>query len=258
MTFKLFFRLALACCLFGSGLARAQPSNIKEARPHYFRALGWKMALSGIYYTASSKTSSLPADVELNVYESVRSIFYELPQGPKLELYQLQKDPTGKVTRTVVATVDLAGAGPTPLLIFSPDATQAIGWRVVVLPDDLTSFPAETCRFVNTTDAKIHVAFKTTILTISPHSMETTKVKDFTEGGVISIKMAASNQDKVQLIYTNTWSFPEHLRYLVFISVGSNGRAEVRRMADSTQLLPADMERLNPPAEASAATQTGK
>jgi hypothetical protein len=226
MTSKLVRLCLLAFALIGICVTnRAEDLSNAGVR---FRTFGWKLPAQELFYDSGGK------DVPVEILDATRSRFYKLT-GPKtVAFYRIVTDAEGKKTRQTVVTVDVAGAGLWPLLVFVPDKNggpEAV--RVVAIADDLESFPAPQFRFVNFTPVQLGLTLGSERVVLSPGALhaldpglksnETPATRYF----VVSI----ATEEGPKMLYANNWVVRSNQRTLVLIFAEDNA-LQVRRIVE--------------------------
>ena len=226
MKFKYFFLPLLFVFCFPRVWSQTEDSVDKKQ----FRTLGWEVSLKDIYYDYKGK------DVKVAVVHSARSPFYALDAGDSISFYELISNADKPPTRKVVAVADISTTKPWPLIVFRA-GNQAEGmFKVTAIADDPKSFPFNTCRFINLTEADLYAKYGGEQIKIPAKGIESASMKlSSTEKGKIrNTMLVALTGDGPLLVYSNNWIVSHNNRVLVFINPSPSG-IRVSRIADSAE-----------------------
>jgi hypothetical protein len=193
--------------------------------------MGWGVAPDDLFYSVAGR------DVRVKIFDAARSGFHSYPKKGEIAFYRIVKKEEGTEERIIVATGDLTGGGPTPLLILTKSKADPDQFNVAVIADDLSAFPEQTLRFVNFTAIDIEVTVgpkEATIPAGGIRLVETNLEKD-KNTKYVTLFVSVSNK-KLMLSYNN-WVFRPGQRVMVFISVGKDGRPRVIRLIDAVASL---------------------
>jgi hypothetical protein len=221
-------RSAVAVCLL---FLDVQPSLFAQASSGHggvqFRTLGFEVSPDDLFYSLDGK------DTALRIFDSVRSGFHPYPKGGEIRFYRIILKEDGTRERVVVARGDLTDRGPTPLLLLTKNKMEPDKLDITVIPDDLTAFPEQTCRFVNFTQAEIGVTVGAEESTVIPGGIRLvdTHLGEDENTRFVSTFVTISD-DKLMLSYNN-WVFRPGQRVMVLISVSENGKPRVVRLIDA-------------------------
>jgi hypothetical protein len=142
-----------------------------------------------------------------------RTTAYQLPKGAM----DLQLSAEGN---PVPLTVSIGSATKSPLVIILADAVADIGFRAVVIDDDSKSFPAGTCRFLNSSNTPLTLRFGTRTETLAENgaSMDLRPEGDARKLGVQLTKPDAPEA----ILYSAVWQNEPGIRKLVIIADGAH------------------------------------
>jgi hypothetical protein len=221
------FLVATLCLLvlgMGSTLfAQATPGR----NTLHFRTLGWEVAPDDLFYSMGGK------DVNVKIFEGGRSGFQEHPKREEIRFYRIVEKEDGTKEHVIVATGNLSGCGPTPLLIITKSKENPDKFVMTVIADDLAAFPERTCRFVNFTSIDVNITLGREAVTIPAGGSRLVDTKmdegDNTRYVTVYVKV---NYEKRMLSYNN-WVFRPGQRVMVFISVDEKGQPRVIRLVDA-------------------------
>jgi hypothetical protein len=192
-----------------------------------FRTLAWSDPIEGLLYDQKGKA------VEVAAYNHARSPFYQASADRPLVFYRLVPHPDAAPTKEIVAEATLPPDTRMALLLFFKGAGGEI--RINVSPDDTTTFPSGSYRFVNLSDARLAVAIGATQAPLPPR--ESIVVKGAPEGpaGGVFVRMALLGETNL-LIYSNKWLWSDHHRTLVFVSPTGNPNQplELKRISENS------------------------
>lgn len=214
----------LAAAAFASATASATASAQVSAK---FRTLSWAGAIEDLYYDRDNKS------VQIVAYDYARSPFYHTSAGQKLTFYRFKTAPDGTQVKESAAQVTLTPENRHVLLLFvrGPDGTL----RVLTAPDDTSSFPAGSYRFVNMSKTPMSVALgsKPTPRQLAPGQSLVLPGQPERTGGV-PVRVAALGEIN-QLFYSSKWLWNGDHRTLVFIAPTGNAAApfELRRITEN-------------------------
>lgn len=199
-----------------------------------FRTLGWRVAPDDLYYEFQG------GDSKVTITESMRSVFHDVPRGTqKIVFYRLLPGPKDKPRREVAATVDIASAGPWPLLIFMANPEVPKNYRVAAIADDLKAFPFPSCRFVNLTAMDLYAKYGDQQLKIPAKGIERVDphlqppVANESQTRYTTVSMNTPNGPR--LLYSNNWVVRPTQRTLVFVFTHEN-LFQVMRISDGSAL----------------------
>jgi hypothetical protein len=224
-------------------LVCALSSITATLKPVYFRTFGLDIELDNLYYKAPAKAGKTESLVNISIYESGKSIFYEMDRDKKLELGTLIKDEKGKDIFQLSESVDVKKYGVSPLLIFTKNPDNENGFSVDILPNDIKSFPPSSCLVINYTAAEIYTSIDGEIQKTAPNSKQVFKVKNLGGEIPISIKMAAMRGEKSALIYASNWGLTP-LHRVIMVITNKNNRPRVKRILDTVEMLPNDLQKI--------------
>ena len=215
---------------------RAQDEPVKTVKVR-FRVFGWDNASADLNYAQAGK------DVSAEIYEDLRSPFYDYAGPATITFYRVKTGADGKIERTPAAEADLSGAGSWPLLLFFVVPGGSGNYKVQVIPDDLNSFPAGSFKFANYTDVPISGSLGTQNFELHPTEMQTLLcLPSANTTTVFATVYAQTAQGKIT-VYTNNWALQPLMRTLVFVRKGSDSSTGfvARRIVEST-VFPKDKE----------------
>jgi hypothetical protein len=224
------FKYCFLSLLFALCAPSAWAQAVDSLEKRQFRTLGWEVSLKDLYYEYKGK------DVKIAVVHSARSPFYALDAGDTISFYELITAADKPPIRKVVAVADISAAKPWPLIVFRRGGQPGDMFKVSALADDPKSFPFNTCRFINLTEADLYAKYGDEQIKIPARGVESA-----------SMKLAATDQAKIRntmlvaltgdgplLVYSNNWVVSHNSRVLVFINPAPNG-IRVSRIADSAE-----------------------
>jgi hypothetical protein len=201
-----------------------------------FRTLGWEVAPDDLYYEYKGK------DTKLKVMEASRSIFYNHKKSDKIIFYRLVQGPEGKFIREDATEANITLAGTWPLLVFMKNPADKKKYKVAAISDDLTTFPAPSCRFINLTSVELQAKYGDQWTTIPGKGMEliNPKLKSNDKIETRYTQIYVKTDKDPLLIYTNNWVVKPTQRTLTFIFPGDESIRIMRIVDDIGQYIRTD------------------
>lgn len=226
---------ALLLILLAVILPDAVAQSSAQPPPPRFRTLGLGVDCSDLFYNLKDK------DVPISVVEDTRSDFYELPAGDKVTFYKVTQGADTSVVRTPVADAVLTGGGRLPLLIFSASTGGSGSYKVEVLPDDLSSFPAGTYRVLNRTGIPLGCLLAGSPTVVPPDGSALLEKKPAEGMRTLFFQVYPVGGKSSQPLYSNNWAWNAALRTLVVAAppVPPSTFPVIRRIVDSVEMLTA-------------------
>ncbi|MDP3851844.1 MAG: hypothetical protein Q8Q59_15175 [Luteolibacter sp.] len=222
------FRVVVGLLLTLPSLLAQTPSAEGGIR---FRTFGWQLSADDLYYEVKGR------DTRISVTDSARSVFNLAPKGRQIVFYRLVPGPDDKPLREQAATVDIAAAGPWPLLIFTNDPKAPKRYRVAAIADDLKVFPFPSCRFVNFSQVDLYARFGDQKIKLPAKGVERIDphLKSATETETRYITVSMDTPEGPRLLYSNNWAVRPSHRTLVFI-FPQDEQLQIMRIADDIAL----------------------
>jgi hypothetical protein len=205
-----------------------------------FRTLGAGVVIEDLFYSSEGKVIPVPVSTE------TRSVYHTY-KGPhdKLVFFRQIPGPDGKQIQQNVASVNLAGAGNRPLLIFLKHPTEAGLYEVRPFSDSSKDVPPGGYRFVNFTIRKIAIVMGQQKLLIPPGGQVIAKgeVGNSTQSTAVQVFGVVLN-DEVRAIYSNMWAYNPNNRSIVLIapSLENATGAKVKCISENINQIPIDPE----------------
>lgn len=106
------------------------------------------------------------------------------------------------------------------LVLLLPDANDPSGIRPLAIPDDVSSFPWGSIRFVNTTGRELVVTWEKKLVAL-PTAWTPIDIKPGGENRNMEVKVFLRSDPKTA-IYSAVWEHREEFRSLVFISASAD------------------------------------
>lgn len=212
--------------LISLGSLHAQ-APAEDGRLH-FRTLGWMTSASDLFYEQAGK------DVAVSVADSSRSVFFTHQPAERISFYRLVPGADGKLVRQAAGDADLTQAGQWPLLLFFKTGDgPADPYRIVSLADDLKSFPAPSCRFINLTPVELRASFGDQRFTLASRAMQqiTPEVKSDGSPQTRYVTISLPSAQGSRPLYGNNWAVRPAQRTLVII-FPQNSVMQVHRIVD--------------------------
>lgn len=198
-----------------------------------FRTCGWRVAPDDLYYDLDGR------DTKVSIVESGRSAFNDTPRDAKqIVFYRLVAGPAqAKPVREVAATVNIAAAGPWPLVIFMANPEEPKHYRVAAIADDLKTFPFPSCRFVNLTTVDLYARYGDQKVKVAVKGVERLdpNLKSTTEPETRYTTVSIITPQGPKMLYSNNWAVRPTQRTLVFV-FAQDDRLQLMRLGDDLAL----------------------
>lgn len=195
----------------------------------HLRLFGWDDGNSDLNYWDGKK------DVNVQLQEGSRSVFYDYKGPSTFVLYRIQTDAKGKTVRVPAAQADLSNGGPWPLILLFKNQAAAGSYTAQVMPDDLKSFPPATYKFANCTSVIVGGEFAGQAFQLQPGEVQLLRANP-APGASLFVSLYTQAGGNQNPIYTNNWGFNSHMRTMVFVKQGDNSASGIvaRRVAEGT------------------------
>ena len=193
----------------------------------HFRTFGWQVAPSDLYFESKGN------DIKLSVIDSARSVFQDHAKTGSIVFYRLVPGPEGKMMHEEAAVVNIAAAGPWPLLVFMKAGNDPKGYKAVAITDDLKTFPFPSCRFINLTPIELYAKLNDQVITVPAKGLESLDphLKSAIEPEVRYATIHAMTANGPLMVYSNNWMMRPTQRTLVFI-FQQDAALQVMRVVD--------------------------
>ncbi len=164
--------------------------------------------------------------VEIYANNTLRSLDYEYELVPNIVFYGDRVNSEGEPIPEAVASLpysieDLATKADRLLLIFHKldnSGQRGPSYQILVMEDQLDSFPLGSFKFVNFTDAQIAVILGNENFLLKTRDQKIIAVSP-PEKGDLTIQLAANKEDgEWERFYSNGWGHSADLRTIVFLT----------------------------------------
>lgn len=221
------FLFAITCLVLlqGAGSLRAAESTIR------FRTLSWQGDISGLYFQGVGGEGK-----ELDAKDYVRSLPCHASANSDLVFFELEKNEAGETVRKEAGRIPAGHLQDDLLVIITPTPE---GYRFSSFPEDSTSFPPNTYRFLNASKSELAVRVGTKVERVAPGASATMKTElSPAESGVpVQIGKFEINTQGGVLVYSNRLAVREGQRTLIIAtdSGNSNQPIQTKRIVESTR-----------------------
>ena len=197
----------------------------------HFRTFGWQVAPDDLYFESKGK------DTKLSVIDAARSVFMDHVKKDTIVFYRLVPGPEGKLVREEAAVVNIAAAGPWPLVVFMKAENSAKRYKTVAISDDLKTFPIPSSRFINLTPIELYAKLGEQVLKLPAKGVELVEpiFKSATVPEARYTSIHAMTEEGPLMLYSNNWMLRPTQRMLVFIFPQENSLQVMRIVDDRGQ-----------------------
>ncbi len=233
--------ITIALTLFTLAISLSLGQDNSQKKPSHFHGLAWETPINDLFLAQSpppspdpndpAKSLPAPADYEeipLKITSLGRSEF--VPYDKAKPLYFVRH--VGALFK-IAATLDLSAASDLPLLFFMPGKAKG-SLEIKVLPDDLTSCPGGSFRFISLSTIPIKAVVDDQSTILQPNEVKILK-PTLKESRVQMMLLRAEDNARQ---YSNLWVCNNTVRYMFFIvdTPHRPGSIDCLRLVDSVLL----------------------
>lgn len=194
-------------------LPKVEAQTERPLKAVKFRLMSWASPLEGLHFESAGKVQSID-----EVVPHARSRPYSFVGNGDLNLFTISQDSDGKEVRKIVASVPYAGLENNMLLLINEVSNP---YKVRTLAESVLKFPSGSFRLISFSNLPVKVGIGTEPYDLPPNGEVIAKPKTLKTGDVFPLRIVATGDQGLELVYSNRWLYSDKERVMLFVDRGA-------------------------------------